>query len=190
MFKDLVKKTRSIRRFDESYVIEKKVLYQLVDLARLTASARNMQPLKYFLSCDDDTNSKIFSALSWAGYLKDWNGPEKGERPSAYIAILGDKSISEFFYLDPGIAVQTIMLGASELGLGGCIIGSFRKKELSESLNLERRYDIQIVAALGKPKEEVIIEEMKDDGDIRYWRDAKNIHHVPKRKLENIIIEQ
>ena len=124
MFKDMVLKTRSYRRFYEDVAISLETLRELVDLARLSASARNMQPLKYVLCCNRETNAAVFSTLAWAGYLTDWPGPVEGERPSGYIVVLGDTALSQSFGVDHGIAMQSILLGATEKGLGGCMIGS------------------------------------------------------------------
>lgn len=188
MLRDLIIKNRSYRRFYQEVAIELKTLKELVDLARLSASAGNIQPLKYILSNDPEKNSLIFSHLAWAAYLKDWPGPPEEERPSAYIIILEDKEITQHFWCDHGIAAQTILLGAAEKGLGGCIIGSVNKQGLQKALNIPPQYEIFLVLALGKPKETVKIEPVGPDGDIKYWRDSKGTHHVPKRALNDIII--
>jgi len=189
MLKELILKNRSYRRFYEEENIDNSTLADLVDLARLSASGANKQPLKYITSTNREINEKIFSCLAWAAYLKDWDGPEKGERPNAYIIILGDKNISTSFGCDHGIAAQSILLGAVEKGYGGCIIGSIKKEDLSRLLMIPDQFEILLVIALGKPKEKVIIEEISSDGDIKYYRDVNGIHHVPKRKLEDIIIK-
>jgi len=163
-------------------------LKELVDLARHSASAANLQPLKYVLSCNREKNALIFSHLSWAAYLQDWPGPDEGERPSAYIIILGDKGICESFGCDHGIAAQSIMLGAVEKGLGGCMIGSIRRQSLHKALNLPSDYEILLVLAIGKPMETVVIEPVGPDQDIRYWRDGQGVHHVPKRAMDDIIL--
>nr|HPM18859.1 nitroreductase family protein [Bacteroidales bacterium] len=110
-----------------------------------------------------------------------------GERPSAYIIILGDKTITESFNADPGIAAQSMMLGATEAGLGGCMLTSVKREVLRKEINIPDHYEILIVLALGKPVEKVVIEEVKD-GNIKYWRDSDQTHHVPKRKLEDVVI--
>ena len=186
--KDLIFKTRSYRRFDESQPISQKTIESLIDLARLTPSGANRQPLKYVIFNTPEECERIFPYLAWAGYLTEWPGPEKGERPSGYIMILGDKSITENFGVDHGIAAHTIMLGASEAGFGGCLIQSIKREELSSELRLPDKYEILLVLALGKPVENVIIEEIKGD-DVKYWRDSSKIHHVPKRSLKELIIK-
>lgn len=191
MLKDLVLKNRSYRRFYQEHSINSDILKELVDCARLTASGGNRQPLKYILSCDSTKNALIFDQLSWAAYLKDWPGPSEGERPSAYIIMLGDTEISQSFNYDNGIAAQTILLGATEKGLGGCMIATIKRDALREALQIPTRYEIVLVIALGKPKETVIIEQMKPDGpdgDVKFWRDSEQRHHVPKRSLEVIIL--
>ena len=188
MIHDLVLRNRSYRRFYQAVPVELETLRELVDLARLSASSGNTQPLKYILSCDPDKNALIFSNLGWAAYLKDWPGPAEGERPSGYIIILGDKDIAQSFGVNPGIAAQSILLGAAEKGLGGCIIASIKKPELAQALNLSIRFEILLVLALGKPKETVVLEAVGPDGDIKYWRDSEGVHHVPKRSLDDIII--
>jgi nitroreductase len=186
--RDLVTKTRTYRRFDESYKVEYKTLEQLVALARLSPSGANRQPLKFLIINEPKDCIRIFPYLAWAGYLNDWPGPETGERPSAYIIILGDTSIAGSFGVDHGIAAQSIMLGATEEGIGGCIIGSIKREELSAELKLSRQYEILLILALGKPVENVIIEELKN-GDVKYWRDNNKTHHVPKRNLDELILK-
>ena len=187
MIKDLILKNRSFRRFDETHPIDKQTVIDLIDLARNSASGANLQPLKYYISNESELNAKIFPLLKWAGYLKDWSGPQAGERPTAYIVILGDSTISEKIDGDHGIAAQSILLGACERGLGGCIIGSIERKKLSELLDLPDHLKILLLIALGKPKENVVLREA-DQGDVRYWRDENNTHYVPKRPLKDIIL--
>jgi nitroreductase len=185
---DIVRSNRSYRRFHEEVCIEIETLKTLVDLTRYCASAANLQPLKYILSCEPEKNASIFAHLGWAGYLTDWAGPREDERPSAYIIVLGDTTVTKSFGCDHGIACQTILLGATEKGLGGCMIGSVRRKELRQIFSIQEHFEILLVIALGKPKESVVIESMAPDGDIKYWRDEKGTHHVPKRSLDEIII--
>lgn len=188
MLRDLVKANRSCRRFYEDHQVALNTLEELVDLARLSASAANLQPLKYIVACQPEINAEIFSCLGWAAYLKDWPGPESGERPAAYVVILGDTAISKDFGCDHGIAAQSILLGAREKGLAGCMLGSIDRKTLRKILNLETHLQILLVLAIGKPKEKVVIETVGSDGSIRYWRDAEAVHHVPKRALKDIIV--
>jgi nitroreductase len=185
---DLVIRNRSYRRFDESHRISRETLLHLVDLARRTASAANRQPLKYLLATEPERCAAIFACLAWAGYLKDWPGPASGERPAAYIVLLVDTTISKEWWCDDGIAAQTMLLGAVERGLGGCMIGAIRKDDLRQALSIPDHLQIQLVVALGKPAEQVVLDELPPGGDIRYWRDEHDVHHVPKRPLADIVL--
>jgi nitroreductase len=188
--RELILQNRSIRRFDQHHAMTQETLRELVDLARLSPSGANLQPLKYMLSWEPEMNAKIFPHLQWAGYLQDWDGPAPGERPAAYIIILGDRTIRSSPSCDHGIAAHSILLGASERGLGGCMIGSIERTALAQALDIGSDYDILLALALGMPAETVVLEAAESDGDIHYWRDQQGIHHVPKRPLDEIIIKR
>ena len=111
------------------------MIRELLDLARLCVSADNLQPLKYICSCDAEKNALIFPHLTWARNLKDWSGPREGEKPAGYIVVLGDTEITRSFGCDHGIAAQTILLGAVEKGLSGCMIASIDRDGLRQALN-------------------------------------------------------
>jgi nitroreductase len=194
MIKEIVKFNRSYRRFHEADIIEKSILVQLVELARLSPSPRNLQPYKFMISTNIEHNKRIYETLAWAGYLPDWSGPDVGERPSAYIIVLNDLTITKNLDRDNlccgcGIVAQSILLGAAELGIGGCIIASVQRSKLANELKITENFEIMLVLALGKPKEEIMLEGIGESGDVKYWRDAAKVHHVPKRKLEDLIIE-
>jgi len=185
---DLVRADRSYRRFHQNKPIDRETLVSLVNLGRLSPCAANLQPLKYMISNDPQLNAEIFPALAWAGYLKDWAGPAEGERPSAYIIILGDTEIRKGFGCDHGIAAQSILLGAAEKGIGGCMIGSITMDIIRKALNIPERFEVLLVLALGYPAEKVVLEDVGPDGDIKYYRDENDVHHVPKRRLEDVIL--
>lgn len=189
MFKNLIANNRSYRRFDEAEMITEETLLSLVDYARLSASGGNKQTLRYVIACEKEINATIYSTLGWAGYLADWSGPIEGERPTGYVIILQDKSNKMVGGVDHGIAAQSILLGAVEIGLGGCIIASVKRDELVKNLQIPEQYEILLVIALGKPKEVVVVEEMNVGGDVKYWRDENQVHHVPKLKLKDIVVQ-
>jgi nitroreductase len=189
MFRELVLKNRSYRRFREDRPISLSVLRDLAGLARLCPSGANLQPLKYVLVADKGVNARVFTCISWAGYLENWPGPVEGERPSAYVVILHDPAVkSTGPGHDAGIAAQTILLGAAEAGLGGCIIGAIDRQRLRDVLDIAERLEIVLVLALGEPAEKVVLEELGANGDIRYWRDESGVHHVPKRPFGKMVV--
>jgi nitroreductase len=185
---DLVRRTRSIRRFHQNRPVELATLRALIDLARLSASGGNRQPLKYILSCAPAVNARIFACLRWAAHLKDWPGPAEGERPTAYIVVLADTAIRSDCDIDLGIAAQSILLGASAAGLGGCMLTPADRGGLDRLLQPPPGLEILLVIALGSPREQVVIEDPPPGGDTRYWRDAAGVHHVPKRSLDELTV--
>ncbi|MDQ7797905.1 MAG: nitroreductase family protein [Candidatus Edwardsbacteria bacterium] len=191
MLKDIILKNRSYRRFDQGHRIDLPTLRELAELARLSGSAGNLQPLKYILIADPKINETVFPFLAWAKYLKDWTGPAQGQRPSAYIIMLWDTSVCPGkLYYDAGICAQSILLGAVEKGLGGCVLASVNREGLRKALEIDEQYEIPLVIALGKPAETVVIEDIGPGGKIEYWRDDKQVHHVPKRSLSEMIIKE
>jgi nitroreductase len=180
--------TRSNRRFREIFPVTPALMEKWVDNTRYCASTKNLQPLRYHVVADADTNAKVFDTLAWAGYLTDWDGPEPGERPTGYIVMAVDTNLCspKACQIDVGICAQTIMLGATEEGFGGCMIMSFKKAELKEILDMPENLEPVLVLALGRPIEDIRVVDMKD-GDYKYYRDENKVHYVPKRSLESIL---
>ena len=188
MLDDLVRKNRSYRKFDQNEPVPADLLTAMVESARVCPSSRNQQALKFWIIDREEKCLKIFPLLSWAGFIKDWDGPEMGERPSAYILILGDKKLGQKFATDTGICAQTVLLKAVSQGYGGCMIASINRIKLQEMFKIPEDFEIILMLALGKPVEKVVIEEAAD-GDIKYWRDEHDIHHVPKRSVEDLLVD-
>lgn len=190
-FKELVKKNRSFRGYDESYRFTKEQLEDYVDTTRYTASSVNMQPLKYFIAYEKEMVDTIQKMTKWARALPDLNLPYVGKRPTGFIVVCQDINISlntERFMKDVGIVAQTILLQATEEGLGGCMIGNFKKEEVMETLKLDDNLVPLLIIALGKPDEEIVITEIPESGSTNYYRDKEDVHYVPKRSLGDILI--
>jgi len=186
--KELVYANRSYRRFDEAHKIELDTLKELVDLGRMSPFGGNVQSLRYMLVCDDKTNTLVFETLGWAKHLEN-GAPVEGERPSAYIVMLNEIELFPNVLTEMGIAAQSILLGSVELGLGGCMFRNVNRTKLRERLNISEEYEILMVLAIGKPIETIQIDVLETGGDFKYWRDEKAVHHVPKRKLEDVILK-
>jgi nitroreductase len=185
---DLITTTRSYRRFDANTEVSEQTLRELVNLGRLASSARNLQPLKYMLVNKQEERDLVFPLLAWAGALKDWDGPAEHEQPMAYIILLKDTEISNKIWCDDGLSMQNILLGATEKGLGGCILGAVNRDKLRTVFAIDPRFEILYVIALGKPAETVVLEEVKNN-ETTYWRDTNSVHHVPKRGLDEVIVK-
>jgi len=187
--KDIVMKSRSYRRFDQSHPISKETLQDLVELARCCPSGANRQSLRFVCSRSPEMNQKIFDTLGWAAYLPEWPGPSDGERPTGYIIILSDPSEWKWVMADLGIVAQTILLEAVNRGLGGCMFGNIKKKELRNLIDIPEGMESILVIALGKPVETVVIEDLPDSGSIKYYRTEDGVHHVPKRSLKDLLLK-
>lgn len=189
MLKDLLVKNRSYRSYDSSVKVSRETLLQWVDNARYTPSSVNMQALKFKLCYTEDDKNLVFPLTGWAKGLPDRKLPPEGHEPSAYIVICQDMSISDGaqFIRDTGIVAQTIMLSAVEAGFGGCMIGAFSAEKVQSALGLASHLFPRLILAIGKPDEEIVLEEAKD-GQVKYYRDEKDVHHVPKRPLGEIIL--
>ncbi len=187
----LLELDRSVRRYDESREISIPTLERLIDLTRYCASGRNMQPLRYRMVVREDEKRELFPLLAWAGYLKDWNGPEEGERPAAYLVQFLDTRYGENCLCDDGLQLQAITLGACALGIGGCIIKAFNQPKVKNLLGLDDHLVPRYVLALGYPAETIEIEDMSGlpDADCKYYRTPDGVHHVPKRPLSELIVE-
>ncbi len=186
IFKKLVKDTRCTRRFDAKFVLDDGVLLELIDIARNVSSAKNLQPLKYIAITDERTKDKVYKPLIWAANLPNWS-QKISEKPSGYILILDDTSIGGFSAIDSGIAMQTIMLGATAMGLSGCILASIDKAEYKKIFDLSDHLKPMFIIALGKADETIKLTDIKDD-DTGYRRDNHDHHIVPKRTLNEVVL--
>lgn len=188
LLKDLLIKNRSIRRFDSSKIISESTLRSLVELTRYCASGRNLQPLRYRLVTNPIECAALFPALAWAGYYKDWDGPEENERPVAYLVQCIDTELAQDCLCDDGLQLEAITLGATALGISGCIIKAFNVSALIESLAIPPRFKPRYVLALGYPSEKAEIVNLKPDGDIKYYRNESDTQCVPKRSIDTLLI--
>lgn len=192
MFKELVKNNRSYRGFDSSRKLTKEELLELVDLTRYTASSGNMQPLKYHIAYEDEEVSRILALTKWAAALPQLSLPYPGTEPTGFVVICQDMGVNAnptLFLRDIGIAAQTILLAATEKGLGGCMIGNFNKAKMKELLQLPDEVEPNLVVAIGKPAEKIVLTDVLEDGKTAYYRDEDGAtHYVPKRSLEDILL--
>lgn len=176
---------RTIRRFKQK-PIPLEILRKLVNAGRLAPSSANLQPIEYIIIEDIDLVESVFKTLKWAGYISPAGNPPPGERPVAYIIVLANrKKNSGNCERDAGAAIENMLLVAFEEGIGSCWIGSIDINKLTDILELPEHIKIDSVIALGYSNEFPQIEEMKDS--VKYWKDDKDILHVPKRKIDDVL---
>ena len=188
---DLVKKSRSVRRFDASVDVSRDALLSLIETARFAPTGANKQPLRFFPIYEKAACDKLFPLLHWAMALPDWKGPEPDERPAAYIVILADTNIvpEQRIAMDVGIAAQTIALAAANMDLGCCMLGFFKKEDVSNCLKLPDNLVPALIMAIGARGELIRLVDARKDNDLRYYRDDQDAHCVPKRTLDELVYD-
>ncbi|MGK2906480.1 MAG: nitroreductase family protein [Desulfuromonadales bacterium] len=187
--KQLIEKNRSYRRFDFRRKISEDLLGELVDVARMSQSAANLQPLSYITVNKEEMVEKVHEHMRWAGYLPDWNGPVDAERPVAYIIVLGNKEVKQTFReVDAGLAMQNMCICAAAEGIGSCMIGNLDKTRLLALLEIPEQYEIIYAVAFGYPVEQV--QMVPFAGDVKYYRNENHQHFVPKRLLKDVLIKR
>ena len=190
-FKELVLKNRSYRGYDETHRMTREELVELIDYARLTPSAMNGQPFCYYLAWEKEEVDKIQPLTKWGAALPQMTLPHEGKCPTGFIVICQNKEVSENlqqYRTDLGIVTQTMCLGATAKGLGCCMIGNFNGITLRDALGIDEQYMPLLVVAVGKPDETIVIREIEKGESTKYYRDDEDVHYVPKRKLEDILL--
>ena len=191
MIYELVKKNRSYRGYDENYHFTRADLEKLAECARLCPSSVNAQPLKYYLAWEKEDVAKIQGETRWARALPQMTLPHPGKCPTAFIVICQDDRIDpnlNRYSRDVGIVAQTMLLAATEEGLGGCMIGNFTAGSVREVLKLGQNIHPLLIVAFGRPDETIVLTDVKEDGNTDYYRDEKDVHYVPKRSLKEELL--
>ena len=172
-FQDLVRSSRTYRRFAEDEPLSYGDLAALVNAARFAPSGNNMQVLRFHIVVEPAERSAVFSRLHWAALLRDWSGPVAGERPTGYIAVCAPTALAAnpVRLIDTGIAAQTIALAAASRGLGCCMLKSF-DADVSDVMGVSSEgYVAELVLALGERGERVVLETSETEHGLAYWRD-------------------
>lgn len=189
MLNELLIKARSCRSFVPNKQVAYDDIVKMINNARICSATRNSQPLKYKILHSESEVGEFMPITYWAKSL-GIKLPPDGHEPTAFIILFHDEEIVPFqsiYYKDVGICAEAITLTATELGLGSCMIGSFDAEKTKEIFSLRDSLMPVLCIALGYADETAIIEDALD-GEIKYYRDENNVHHVPKRPLEEIIL--
>ena len=178
---------RTIRKFKQDKLAQAD-LEKLVDFARLSAFPANIQPLRFAIINDDSLVKATFPHTKWAGYMPENGTPKQGEEPTAYIAILGHKGTKSAFQVEAGAAITSMMLGAFEMGIGSCWLGSINRSELLKLYGIsEDEYELVYLLALGYPNQESRAVTATDS--IKYYEDENGGISVPKLPLDEVLIK-
>ncbi|WP_294447457.1 nitroreductase family protein [uncultured Mailhella sp.] len=186
--KELISRARTCRRFKGEHRLSSETLADLVDHARLSASARNHQVLRFITIADKDTCEALNALVVMGGSLTPEQRATVKQHPGGFIVIAGPEKMDDFALMDVGIAAQSINLAACEAGLACCMIGAVKKNEAAELLALPKELQVRLVLALGEPDEVRRLVERRSDGTLTYYRDENDEHCVPKISLDEAII--
>ncbi len=179
---------RTIRRFQQK-PIDLAVLERIVNAGRLAPSAANSQPVEFIVVTQPDLSQQVFATTAWAGGVTPRRTPKPGQQPTAWVVVLLNSKRGHLSAkADAAAAIENMILTALEADLGSCWIGSVQRKELAQILNVPEHCAIDSVVALGYPDESPLAEDTDDD--IAYYLDDKDVLHVPKRKLKDVLHQQ
>jgi nitroreductase len=181
---DAIISRRSIRRFQQK-PIDLEILKKCMNAGRLAPSAANLQPLEYCIVIDKTLGAQLFETLHWAAYIQPKWTPKETERPTAYIIVLVKDTQNPYYERDVGFATENIVIAAEGEGLGSCILCNIERVKIQDICKIPLTLAVDSVIALGYKAETSVVEDLKDS--VKYWRDEKDILHVPKRKLDDII---
>ena len=176
---------RSYRGYDSKFVVRPDQLQRIIEVATLCPSARNQQVLR-FRPVTQEEAEKVLPHIRLGGALPELNLPFVGTEPNAFVVICSTVEESHYVSVDLGIVAQSMLLQATEIGLGGICIGAFDRKAIKESLQLP--YDPILVLAIGRPAEHIELVKVDEGAPLSYYREG-GVHYVPKIKTEDLIIK-
>ena len=179
----LLAKNRSTRGFDTSFKVRKDQLVLLVEAARLAPSARDQQVLRFRLVTEEEAHL-VVPHIRLGGALPELNLPLEGTEPNAFVVICTDKE-SRYVDMDLGIATQTMLLRAVEMGLNGVCIAAFDHEAVRETLNLP--LTPQLIVAIGRSAEHIEVVDIAEGDSTTYYR-KNGTHYVPKLRTEDLIL--
>lgn len=182
----LVERNRSYRGYDKAFVVKREMLERIVAVTAKVPSAKNKQVLRYRLVTKGDDADFVLQNIKLGGLLPELHLPFAGTEPEAFIIVCCTTKEDKLVDIDLGIAMQTMLLKAADMGLGGLIIGAFNKANITSHFNLQ--YEPMAVVAVGKPGEKIKIVEVNEGDNLAYYRED-GVHYVPKIKAEQLIIK-
>ncbi|MCW4005629.1 MAG: nitroreductase family protein [Candidatus Bathyarchaeota archaeon] len=156
---DAIQNRKSSRSYKPTPV-PKAVLEKLLDAARLSPSAKNLQPW-HFIVVTDKAKRKALSGGMFARFL--------GKVP-AVIVLCGDEQASpDWYVVDVALAGENMVLAATSEGLGTCWVGSFDEKQVQQLLKIPEHMRVVALLAVGYAEEKISLTE-------------KIIHLIRRRK--------
>ena len=162
---EAIKKRRSVRAYESKPVPEEKLM-KILEAGRLAPSAGNIQPWHFIVVRSAEKRKRLAKAR-WAKFL--------AEAPVVIVGCGDQKASPKWFMVDVAIAMQNMVLTATNEGLGTCWVGSFNEDEVKELLKIPENHKVVALLAVGYPREKLDLT-------------GKILHLVRRRKkLEEIV---
>ena len=180
----LLRNNRSYRGYDASFKVRPDQLHRIIEVATLCPSARNQQVLRFRPVLNDEAEA-VRQLIRLGGALPELHLPFPGTEPNAFVVICSTVEESKYVDIDLGIVAQSMLLQATEIGLGGICIGAFDHEALRKALNLA--YEPLLVLAIGRPAERIELVKAHSGDCLNYYR-KEGVHYVPKIDVEELII--
>ena len=179
----LLKRNRSYRGYDRSHEVTREELVEMVRTVTWVGSGMNAQPLRFRL-VTEEAAAAVHPLVKLGAALPEEHLPHAGEEPSAYIVICAVQPENRVVDMDLGIAAQSILLRATEMGLGGIFILNFNAEALQKALELPMKP--LAVLGIGKPKERIFLMPCREGDSLDYYR-KDGVHFVPKLQVEDLL---
>lgn len=180
----LLAKNRSYRGYDPQFHVREDQLRSIIEVNTLTPSARNEQVLRFRPVLEDEAE-KVLPHIRLGAALPDLHLPLPGTEPRAFILICSTVDETRYVSIDLGIAAQSMLLRATEMGLNGICIGAFDRRAIRKAFDLPR--DPILILAIGKGAERIELDPVGAGESLDYYR-CDGVHHVPKLRLEELLI--
>ena len=166
-FSQLIKVRQSTRSYSEKPV-ERDKLIKCLEAARLSPSACNSQPWKFIIADDKD----LVKQIAGCTYGKVVRFNKFTDSAKAFAVIVMEpgnlrssagsiKTSTDYANIDMGIAVSGFCYQAADLGLGTCIIGWYREKDIKRILKIPGNKKIGLLISIGYPKDNTVREKSR-----------------------------
>ncbi len=183
----LMEKNRSYRGYKKDFEVKREMLERIVAVNTKIASAKNQQVLRFKLVTQETGSDIIVQNMKLGGLLPELHLPFEGTEPNAFIIICSTIPENKFVDIDLGIAAQSMLLKATEMGLNGIMIGAFNKAKITEAFNLP--FEPLLILAIGKGNEKIKLQLIDQGEKLAYYRDEKGVQYVPKIRWEQLLID-
>jgi nitroreductase len=142
---ETMKARRSVRAY-EPKPVAREALSKVLEAGRMAPSASNNQPW-HFVIVQDPEKRKVLSEGRYAHFLT--------QSPVVIVGCGDTERAPRWHMVDVTIALQQMVLAATNEGLGTCWIGSFDEDSVRKCLNVPGNWKVVAMLALGYAKDKL-----------------------------------